>query len=66
MQVSAIGICSAIGASGASIVPFTIGLLAQEKGVAVLQPVILALLAVCFGIWLLMPRGLARDVASDE
>uniref|UniRef100_L2G103 Major facilitator superfamily transporter n=1 Tax=Colletotrichum fructicola (strain Nara gc5) TaxID=1213859 RepID=L2G103_COLFN len=32
MRVSAIGICSAIGASGASVIPFMVGAIAQAKG----------------------------------
>ncbi|KAH9229172.1 hypothetical protein K456DRAFT_1845330, partial [Colletotrichum gloeosporioides 23] len=55
MRVSAIGICSAIGASGASVIPFMVGAIAQAKGVAVLQPIILYVLAVCFLLWLLLP-----------
>ncbi|KAF4871893.1 Bypass of stop codon protein 6 [Colletotrichum siamense] len=55
MRVSAIGICSAIGASGASVIPFMVGAIAQAKGVAVLQPIILSVLAVCFLLWLLIP-----------
>ncbi|KAF4830851.1 Bypass of stop codon protein 6 [Colletotrichum tropicale] len=55
MRVSAIGICSAIGASGASVIPFMVGAIAQAKGVAVLQPIILSVLAVCFLLWLLLP-----------
>lgn len=56
MRVSAIGICSAVGASGASIIPFMVGAIAQAKGPAVLQPIILSVLAVCFLLWLLLPE----------
>lgn len=51
MQVSAIGICSAVGASGASIVPFAVGAIAQAKGVKVLQPIIFACLVLCLLLW---------------
>ncbi|KAJ5379854.1 uncharacterized protein N7496_002282 [Penicillium cataractarum] len=56
IQVSAIGICAAVGASGASIVPFAVGAIAQAKGVKALQPVILGCLVLCTIIWILMPR----------
>ena len=33
-----------------------VGAIAQAKGVATLQPIILAILCVLLGIWLLFPR----------
>ncbi|KAL2795126.1 major facilitator superfamily domain-containing protein [Aspergillus keveii] len=57
MRVSAVGICSAVGASGASIIPFMVGAIAQAKGVAVLQPIILAFLVLCFIIWCFVPNS---------
>ncbi|KAL3489936.1 MFS general substrate transporter [Aspergillus germanicus] len=56
MRVSAVGICSAVGASGASIIPFMVGAIAQAKGVAVLQPIVLAFLVLCFIIWCFVPN----------
>ncbi|KAH7127609.1 MFS transporter [Dactylonectria macrodidyma] len=56
MKTVAIGICAAVGASGASIVPFLVGAIAQAKGVTVLQPIILAFLALCMLLWLCLPR----------
>ncbi|KAL2838632.1 major facilitator superfamily domain-containing protein [Aspergillus pseudoustus] len=57
MRVSAVGICSAVGASGASIIPFMVGAIAQAKGVAVLQPIVLAFLILCFIIWCFVPNS---------
>ncbi|CAI6247139.1 unnamed protein product [Periconia digitata] len=56
LHVSAIGFAAAFGGSGAAIFPFAVGAIAQAKGVQVLQPIILALLAVIFGLWLCLPR----------
>lgn len=36
--------------------PFAVGAIAQAKGPATLQPIVLALLAVLLGIWLTLPR----------
>jgi len=56
LHVSAIGFAAAFGGGGAAILPFAVGALAQAKGVQVLQPVIVALLAVITGLWLVLPR----------
>ncbi|TQN72750.1 Bypass of stop codon protein 6 [Colletotrichum shisoi] len=56
LHVSTIGFAAAFGGSGAAILPFAVGALAQAKGVQVLQPVILAFLAVMLGLWLCLPR----------
>ncbi|RYP24979.1 hypothetical protein DL765_000207 [Monosporascus sp. GIB2] len=56
LHVGAIGFAAAFGGSGAAILPFAVGAIAQAKGVQVLQPVILALLAVILGIWCGLPR----------
>ncbi|KAH7114442.1 major facilitator superfamily domain-containing protein [Dendryphion nanum] len=56
LHVSAIGFAAAFGGSGAAIFPFIVGAIAEAKGVQVLQPIILALLAVIMGIWLCLPR----------
>ncbi|PVI08567.1 MFS general substrate transporter [Periconia macrospinosa] len=56
LHVSAIGFAAAFGGSGAAIFPFAVGAIAQARGVEVLQPIILALLGVIFGLWLCLPR----------
>ncbi|KAJ5058958.1 major facilitator superfamily domain-containing protein [Bipolaris maydis] len=56
LHVGAIGFAAAFGGSGAAIFPFAVGAIAQAKGVQVLQPIILALLAVILGFWLCLPR----------
>jgi len=55
LHVAAVGFAAAFGASGACVFPFAVGAIAQAKGVQVLQPIILALLVVLFGIWMLIP-----------
>lgn len=57
-HVSAIGFAAAFGGGGAAIFPFAIGAIAQHKGVEVLQPVVLAILAFILVMWLLLPGGL--------
>lgn len=56
LHVSAIGFAAAFGGSGAAVFPFAVGAIAEAKGVQVLQPIILALLAVILALWLCLPR----------
>ncbi|KAK9425217.1 putative Major facilitator superfamily (MFS) profile domain-containing protein [Seiridium unicorne] len=56
LHVGAIGFAAAFGSSGAAILPFAVGAIAQAKGVQVLQPIILALLAAIFVLWLGLPK----------
>lgn len=56
LHVSAIGFAAAFGGSGAAVLPFAVGAIAQAKGVQVLQPIILAILVVLLGIWLGLPK----------
>lgn len=56
LHVAAIGFAAAFGGGGGALFPFAVGALAQAKGVQVLQPVILAILAAITLIWLLLPR----------
>ncbi|PGH14102.1 hypothetical protein AJ79_03219 [Helicocarpus griseus UAMH5409] len=55
LHVSAIGFAAALGASGATMLPFAVGAIAQVKGVQVLQPIVLAMLVVDLGIWMCLP-----------
>src|SRR5713226_9684844 len=57
LHVGAIGFGTAFGGSGGAIFPFIVGAIAQAKGVKMLQPVILALLAAIVGLWFVLPRG---------
>ncbi|KAM5354062.1 hypothetical protein ACJ41O_000712 [Fusarium nematophilum] len=56
LHVSTIGFAAAFGGSGAAILPFAVGAIAQAKGVQILQPIILAFLGVLLGLWLCLPR----------
>ncbi|KAF2764977.1 MFS general substrate transporter [Teratosphaeria nubilosa] len=56
LHVSGIGFSAAFGGSGGAIFPFAVGAIAQAKGVQVLQPIIVALLAVIWMLWLCLPR----------
>ena len=56
LHVSAMGFAAAFGGSGGAVFPYAIGAIAQANGVQVLQPIILALLAVIWGLWLALPR----------
>ena len=56
LHVTAIGFSTALGGSGGAIFPFIVGAIAQAKGVQVLQPIIMALLAAISAVWLLLPR----------
>lgn len=55
-HVAGVGFAAACGASGACVLPFAVGAIANARGVWVLQPIVLALLVVCLGVWLLIPK----------
>lgn len=56
LHVSTIGFAAAFGGGGAAVLPFAVGAIAQAKGVGVLQPIVLALLAVLLLLWLALPN----------
>ena len=56
LHVSGVGFAAAFGGSGGAIFPFAVGAIAQAKGVKVLQPIVLALLAVIWLLWMALPR----------
>ncbi|KAK8068667.1 hypothetical protein PG994_005283 [Apiospora phragmitis] len=56
LHVGAIGFAAAFGGSGAAVLPFAVGAVAQARGVQVLQPIILALLGVILLLWLGLPE----------
>lgn len=61
IHVSAIGFAMAIGGTGGTVFPFAIGAIAASKGVRVLQPIILALIACVALLWLSFPRIKKRE-----
>ncbi|KAI9694211.1 MAG: hypothetical protein M1822_003483 [Bathelium mastoideum] len=56
LHVSAVGFASAFGGGGAAVFPFAVGAIAQAKGVQVLQPIVLAMLAALWVCWMALPR----------
>ena len=63
LHVSSIGFAAAFGSSGATIMPFVVGAIAEAKGVQVLMPIVLAALAADAAVWALLPglRGEGQD-----
>ncbi|GJC87118.1 bypass of stop codon protein 6 [Colletotrichum liriopes] len=61
IHVSAIGFAMAIGGTGGTVFPFIIGAIATSKGVTVLQPIVLSLIAVVAIVWLCFPRIQKRE-----
>lgn len=62
LLVAVVGIVGGMGNAGGALAPFTTGLLAQSKGVWVLQPVILSLVVCMIGTWIFLPNIPSRDV----
>ena len=60
LHVSAIGFAAAFGGGGAALFPFAVGAIAQVKGVQVLQPIVLAFLAMILALWSLLPGGFRK------
>ncbi|KAL4977955.1 major facilitator superfamily domain-containing protein [Aspergillus desertorum] len=56
LHTPSIGLVSAFAGSGAAILPFVAGAIAQPHGVSSLQPFALALLVTITCLWLLLPR----------
>ena len=61
IHVSSIGFAMAMGGTGGTVFPFAIGAIASAKGVKVLQPIVLALIAVVGILWLSFPRIKKRE-----
>ncbi|KAK7398038.1 hypothetical protein QQX98_012588 [Neonectria punicea] len=59
-HVSAIGFAAAFGGGGAALLPFAVGAIAQHKGVEVLQPIVVAILAFIILVWLMLPGGFKK------
>ena len=55
LHVSAVGLMATMGNTGASLLPFAVGGLAESKGVQVLMPMVLAFLVADAGVWSLLP-----------
>jgi hypothetical protein len=53
---------TAVAGVGGAGVPFAVGAIAQQKGVWVLQPIVLSLVVVLILLWLALPRVKKRDV----
>ena len=56
IHVSAMGFAMAMGGTGGTVFPFAVGAIAQERGVWVLQPFVLALFVVLAVTWFFYPR----------
>lgn len=56
LHIPSVGFSTALGGCGGAVFPFIVGAIAQSKGVGVLQPIILAMLAVLLVVWLCFPR----------
>lgn len=56
LHVGAISFTAAVGMGGAAVLPFAVGAIASAAGVKVLQPIILALLAILLLMWLSLPK----------
>ncbi|KAJ5506891.1 hypothetical protein N7453_005848 [Penicillium expansum] len=65
LHVAAIGFAAAFSMGGGAVFPFMIGAIAQAKGVTVLQPILLAMLAVSLGIWAMMFRLPQHEVSHQ-
>lgn len=55
LHVASIGFSAAFGMTGAAILPFAVGAIAQVRGVSVLMPIVLSMLIVDACIWSTLP-----------
>lgn len=63
LHVAAVGFACALGSAGGCVCPFLVGVLANEYGIQVLQPVVLVMLLLCLACWWLLPRP-SEDTAE--
>lgn len=59
-HVICIGLTAAIGGSGAAVLPFIVGAMAESFGVQILQPFVLVVLVALIGVWFVLPGGLSK------
>lgn len=64
LHVGAISFVAAVGMGGAAVLPFAVGAIASAAGVKVLQPIILAILAILLLMWLSLPK-VPKDKRSE-
>lgn len=64
LHVGSIGFSAAFGMTGAAILPFAVGAIAQVRGVSVLMPIVLSMLIVDACIWCTLPS--IRKGDSDD
>lgn len=56
LHVTSIGFVAAFGGSGAAVIPFIVGAIAQNRGVESLMPFVLALSVAILVLWMALPR----------
>ncbi|PKY00234.1 MFS general substrate transporter [Aspergillus campestris IBT 28561] len=56
LHVTAIGFVAAFGGSGAAVIPFIVGAIAQNRGVESLMPFVVALSVAILLLWMALPR----------
>lgn len=56
LHVTAIGFVAAFGGSGAAVIPFIVGAIAQNRGVESLMPFVVALSVAILVLWIALPR----------
>ncbi|EJU06128.1 MFS general substrate transporter [Dacryopinax primogenitus] len=55
LLAGSIGWIASVGQVGSALFPFLTGLLSQKFGIKVLQPLLVAMMASCIGLWALVP-----------
>ncbi|KAI0767879.1 MFS general substrate transporter [Irpex lacteus] len=60
LLTGSIGWIGGVGAAGSAIVPFITGAIASKAGIAALQPIMIAMMAVMFLLWALVPKNSRR------
>ena len=66
LHVATIGFAAVFGGSGAAVLPFAVGAIAQSAGVRVLQPIILGLLGIAVLLWSIGMPKISQDDARER
>lgn len=68
LHVGSIGFSTAFGMTGAAVLPFAVGAIAQVRGVSVLMPIVLGLLVADGCVWCTLPstRKRSSEIGDDQ
>lgn len=65
LHLSCISFTQSVGMLGSAFWPFAVGAVAQSRGIKVLPPIVIALIAANVSTWLVLPKLPRQSVPAD-